>query len=275
MKRRLCAIAVAIAVIAVAGRQSAIRRASGANDTGLVLFYDPDANHKAILRITSLFNEYLHEVRPDLEFQPVHSRKAFERLLKDDRAVFAIVSSSYLQEARSNALTPLAVPSSEGDVYFHKVLVDTGSGSARDLRGKRVAATATASDPAAASAAIVSALEAENVSVDGVIVIPVSKDIDALLAVSFGQADVALVTPMSLVVVSRINPGAAKSFRVRFKTRPALRPPLCAVGKRAARDERAAFAEAILTMHEHSAGNKAIRTLGFDQWLEYEDGMLK
>ncbi len=59
--------------------------------------------------------------------------------------------------------------------------------------------------------------------VTGVHVIPVAKDIDALLALSFGQVQAALVTPDSVEVLKRINPGASAKFRTVYTTSPILR----------------------------------------------------
>lgn len=243
-------------------------------DARLVVFYDPDANHKAILRITSLFNVFLSNVAPSWRFQPVHSRQAFEDLMRDDRAALAIVSSAYLREKGTKRLRPLLVPSANGDVRFRKLLVETGSGTGRDLAGKRVAAAATAADSTTAAKAIAEVLRAEKLDVSSVIPIPVSKDIDALLAVSFGQADLALVTPMSIEVLKRINPAAAQSLRVVFETKPTLWPPLCAIEGRLDDSDLKKILDVFRAMSDDRVGKQAMRTLGFDRWSEYEEGML-
>lgn len=260
------------ALLSLSGRATA--QPAGGDDARLVVFYDPDANHKAILRITSLFNVYLSNVAPQWRFQPVHSRQAFEQLIRDDRAALAIVSSTYLKEKGVDSLRPLLVPSAEGDVRFSKLLVDTGGGTGRDLTGKRVAAAATAADSTTAAKAITEVLRAEKLEVGSMIPIPVSKDIDALLAVSFGQADLALVTPTSIEVLKRINPAAAQTLRVVFKTEPTLWPPLCAIDGRLDDADLKALLDAFRAMPDDKVGKQAMRTLGFDRWAEYERGML-
>jgi|GEM_PF-1457524 len=267
--------ALALVLVALtAFRGSAASQPAVAGSERLIVFYDPDANHKAILRITSLFNVYLSNIAPQWRFQPVHSRRAFEDLIRGERAALAIVSSTYLGEKGISRIKPLLVPSNQGDVRFRKLLVDTGGGSGRNLSGKRVAAAATAADSTRAAKAITEVLRAEKLNVASMIPIPVSKDIDALLAVSFGQADLALVTPMSIEVLKRINPAAARSLRVVFRTEPTLWPPLCVIGDRVGQADLDQLVNAFRAMHNDSVGKQAMRTLGFEKWAEYEQGML-
>jgi ABC-type phosphate/phosphonate transport system substrate-binding protein len=240
-----------------------------------LVFYDPNANHQAILNITSRFNRFLKDAAPSLRFQPVQKRAQFEALLADPRTVLAIVASSYLEEGARTDLTPVLVPSARGDVYFRKRLVDRGKGKPGDLRGKRVAAAATTSVQVDAAREVLRTLQAGGLDVTQVIAIPVAKDIDALLALSFGQVEAALVTPESIEVLKRINPSAAASFRTVFETSPRLRSPLCSVGARLPRPELDALVAALLQMHAHESGGAAVKILGFDRWVPFAAGMLK
>src|SRR4051812_44806380 len=98
-------------------------------------FYDPDANHQALLGISAAFNDYLKRVDSTLVFQPIQSREAFEQLLKEGGADFAIVSSEYLKQAPSESLQPMLVPSANGDTYYRKLVVDRGVGEPGALDG--------------------------------------------------------------------------------------------------------------------------------------------
>lgn len=61
--------------------------------------------------------------------------------------------------------------------------------------------------------------------VTGARIVTVPKDIDALLALSFGQVDAALVTPISVDVLREVNPQVASKFRILAETAKILRSP--------------------------------------------------
>ena len=169
---------------------------------------------------------------------------------------------------------PMLVPASGGSSFYSKVLVDSGRGDPGDLRGRAVAATVLSANAEVALKETLEVLRRGGNKVDGARGIPVSKDIDALLALTFGQVQAALVTPDSIEVLKKINPSAPK-FRVVFKTEPILRPPLCEVGKRSSARDKAALVSALMEMSKDELGQKTIKAMGFDQWAAFESGMLK
>ena len=57
-----------------------------------ILFYEPDANHHAIVQITNWFNQYLQASNLSYKFQPVQSAKDFEAQLRNENVSFVIVS---------------------------------------------------------------------------------------------------------------------------------------------------------------------------------------
>jgi ABC-type phosphate/phosphonate transport system substrate-binding protein len=241
----------------------------------VVVFYDPDANHQAILNIIASFNGYLHEVDPSLVFQPVQSAEAFERVLHDKNTEFAILSSEYLRADKGDDLTPLLVPASKGDIYYRKLLVDLGQGKAGELEGQAIAATLSGDNPQVAQAHVLDRLRDGGVHVKSALIIPVSKDIDALLALSFGQVKAALVTASSIEVMQRINPSAVRNLRIVYQTAQILRSPLCAVDARASAEHRREMAETLRKMATNPEGQRAMLTMGFDAWMPYENGMMK
>ncbi len=241
----------------------------------LLLFYDPDANHQAIVNISSWFNNYLRDSDSGLSFQPVKDRKTFEKLLRQPTTKFAIVSSAFLRDSRGKGLNALLVPSMAGDVYYRKKLFDKGQGTAGDLSGANIAATVTGADANKGGESVLAGLRRTGLKLTNAHIIPVSKDIDALLALSFGQVQAALVTPSSVEVLKRINPAAVASFRAVIETKPILRSPLCAVTDNTTVGERDAMSRAIATMGEDENGRKAMRTLGFDQWVTFDLSMVK
>jgi ABC-type phosphate/phosphonate transport system substrate-binding protein len=239
----------------------------------LVLFYDPDANHQAIVNIAGWLNSYLTTAASKHRFQPVQDRAAFEKLSAQPAAEYAIVASTYLREVGTTRLRPLLVPSSGGNVHYRKLLVGRAQTS-RDLKNANIAATVVVSG-SAGTESVLRLLRNLGVQAQGAHVIPVSKDIDALLALSFGQVDAALVTPTSLAVLERINPAAVKSFTTIVETRPILFSPLCAVSRNTTPDEQKKMTAVFTEMGKDENGRKAMHMLGFEQWVPFEPRMLE
>ncbi|SVE47816.1 uncharacterized protein METZ01_LOCUS500670, partial [marine metagenome] len=98
--------AASILVILVVGWSSWALRAEAAPAQQRILFYDPDANHQAIVQVSAWFNRFLQKVEPTLKFQALTSREDFQAMLKQKDVAFAIVSSHVLREVGTNKLEP-------------------------------------------------------------------------------------------------------------------------------------------------------------------------
>lgn len=246
--------------------------------TKRVVLYDPDANHEAILNIAFWFDRYLKGVDPELEFQAVQGRAELETLVAAPDTYFALISSDLLKRGANLPLTPLLVPALGGDVYYVKKLVDRGDGrgdgDVTRLTGKTVAVTVTGENGELPRLQLRASPLLPHIDATGAILISVSKDVDALLALSFGQVDAALVTPSSIAVVQRINPAMGKSFRVLSETTPLLRSPLCAT-PRATVQERRRLVDILMRMAADANGRRAMQVMGFDSWVAFEPGMLE
>lgn len=237
---------------------------------GTIVFFDPDANHNAIIEIKTWFDAYLQRVAPGLQFQPVQNSAMLEKLVKDGTARYVIVSSAFLKQAAAGTFVPIMLPAKHGDVYYRKILVDRGTNPPGDLVGHSIAATLGTTDIATGSKRVLEELRQGGAKVERTRVIPVSKDIDALLALTFGQADAALVTPASLPVLARINPAAAASFRQVLNTAAIVRSPFCAVESTTTAAERQQMQEILKKMSADEDGARAMNTLGFDAWVLLE-----
>lgn len=240
---------------------------------GDLLFFDPDANHQALLRINADFNRFLKSQQIDLAFRPLTSLKTFTQLIGNNNARFAIVSPDYLRSSGGHGLKPLLVPAADGEAFYQKVLVTVGDQSS-DQSGKTIAATIAVENSAAATASLSKTLRQAGVKVDGTRYLRMSKDVDALLAMAFRRADAAIVTPGSIEILEKINPTLAKSFRVIAKTNKKLRPPLCVFSARTGSAETKKVVAAFKKMADHPDGRKAMSTLWFNGWIPYKPWML-
>src|SRR5687767_15143266 len=152
----------------------------------LILYFDPDGNHKAIAEITKLFNQYLAREKVPLTFQAVGHFEELQKQLRSGKAELAIVHSDFLRATQG--LTPLLVPAWKGEPFYTKVLIDSGRGEPKRLAGSIIYATKSHGDRRLAEIAVLAMLRRANVDVAGARVVFVSKDIDGVLGVVFSQA---------------------------------------------------------------------------------------
>jgi hypothetical protein len=231
-----------------------------------ILFYDPDANYTDMAAISTAFASVLDRLDDGWSFQAVQQRESFEMLANRTDAEFAFVASAYLRSGPAIKLAPLLVPSSQGDIYYRKQLVGKGSASAHDLVGKNIAVSGPADDAAMRELSVL--------GVSNPLLLAVPKDVDALMALYFGQADGALVTPSSIEVFRRVNPKAVAAFRVVLETKKILRSPFCALDH-ASKESQATIIRALQHLADTPEGRSVMRYIAFDSWVRYETGMLK
>jgi len=239
-----------------------------------ILFYDPDANHHAIIQITKWFNLYLTSGTTGYTFQPVQTVADFENQLKNNDVSFVIVSSLYLKENQKK-LEPLLVPAKDTDVYYRKVLVAKEGMTAESLNGKHIAAAISSGNRQAAIKALTTQLKNSSAGVTPGMVVPVAKDIDALFALTFGHVQGALVTPSSIEALKRVSPGAAAGVKAIYESAPILRAPLAAVSSRANSKDKKLLIAALKTMTQDENGRRVMHMLAFDNWRAYKQAMLK
>ncbi len=240
-----------------------------------ILFFDPDANHEAIIPISGWFNQFLQEAGLPLRFQPVQGFQVFTAMLKEEATQYVIVSSQFLGHPEASGLQPLLVPSSGGDVYYRKVLLDRGAEGPADLKSKTIAMTTGSGQFKEQSERLVQNLRPKGREVDRPRFLQVSKDVDALLALAFSRVDAAIVTPTSVDVLKRINPKTVESFRVVTETERVLRAPLCRLKTT---PTNPALEQRLLALFKKMAdsdpGKKAMRSLTFDSWVDFDPGMI-
>ena len=237
-----------------------------------ILLYDPDANLGDIVEIAAAFSRYLQRSGESWTFQAVQQRDVFEQLLHDADSEFAIVSSAYLRTNEA-AFAPLLVPSEHNDVYYRKQLVTNKKVQAAVLSGKNIAVSGAGDEDSPETQAILGDLSKAGVTKPILVSLP--KDIDALMALYFGQTDAALVAPHSIEVMQRISPKAVTSLAVLLETRRMLRAPLCAIGRNVSPKRRDTLVQYLRGMAQDPDGKEAMRRMAFDAWVPFQADMLQ
>lgn len=233
-----------------------------------ILYYDPDANYDAIPRIIQSMNEYLAAQLPGFVMQMTSDPATTADTIKTDRIAYAILGAEFVNSTKTLGAAPLLVPEYKGSIYYNKLLVDRGTGPVGDLRGKRIAA-ATGDSRAGVADRVLDLLKHAGLQVDDAVFLGTSKDLDALLAVIFGQADAALITSNSLNTLKIVNPAAAKTMRNVWTSGNILRPLLVAIRGNEHGAQRDDVLKAFSTIPDNAAGRSAMQALGYDKWVAY------
>lgn len=233
-----------------------------------ILYYDPDANYDAIPRIVESLNLYLSEQLPGYVIQMTSDPATTTETIKSGRVAYAILGADFVESSKSLGVSPLLVPQYKGSVYYNKLLVDRGNGAPGDLRGKRIAA-ATGDSRAGVADRVLDLLKRAGLQVDDAVFLGTSKDLDALLAVIFGQADAALITSNSLNTLKLVNPAAAKTMRSVWTSGNILRPLLVAIRGNDHGIKREEVMKAFSSIPDNPTGRSAMQAMGYDKWIAY------
>ena len=159
-------------------------------------------------------------------------------------------------------LQPLARPMRDGRVFDRRALVASSKASSpTDIAGGSIAATVPAGGRGSGSETL-ARFRREHPDVR---VIPVPKDIDALLAVGFGQVDGAFVSMTQFEMLAGVNPALTSSLH---EIGYSIATPFPAVYA-----TQYADAEVIENLRNALAGGsgtesgqKIVRLLGYDGW---------
>lgn len=237
----------------------------------MILYYDPDANTKTLEWMQATTQAYFKAKLGPVRFQPVTKLLNFEELMRQNKPIAVVVSSLYLNRGRRPfVLSCTLVPERKHRTFFHKVLV-TGNATliVGQLKGKSVAAV-TSGNRIWLGKAMLSGLR---LSLRDLRIVSVSKDIDALFALSFNQVDMALINPLTIDVLSKVNPRVVKGLRVLYRTKPIGYPPLCFQAALVNSPVAMKIRQAFVSMASHPLGRKALLMMGFDRWKVIPSGM--
>lgn len=227
-----------------------------------VYHYDPDSAPRDAGRFKAVVAAFLDGVDEKLSFQPFRRLVDFEKRLEEQRPAYLTVAHSWFRKNRERlSLKPLLLPSRRGEQTFRKVLVARSAGiTVEQLAGRSVAATALD-----AEASFQTLLGTLKVSPKDLRVVSVTRDVDALLALAFGQVDLALVRPRSIDRLRKVNPNAVFGLRTLFTTPPVYRPPICEVGSQP-KALTARLVDALRKAPKSPLGKRTLRIMGFDRW---------
>lgn len=236
------------------------------NASALLYFFSPDWRPPDLGRLTVAVEDALRAGDVHVSFQAFTRYEDFERQVLEQAPDF-LIAPAWLDDA--GAISPglslvvVAQPLRHGKSTYRKALMTRpGIDSMDDLARGSIAATVHSMSGGSPGAV----LDAFHLAVDSAKVVPVPKDVDALLALSFGQVDAALVTSEQYEQLARTRPAEADRLRV-LAFSPEVRLPPVFASRSADPALRERLRDQLVRLAELPRGSEVLEMLGFDRFV--------
>lgn len=231
----------------------------------LFYFFSPDWRPPDLGPLGSALETALASGGMRMTFQAFTRYEDFERYIIEKPPDFLLAPDWVRNPGHASFphLSVVARPSRRGRTAYRKALMSRpGIDSIDALARASVATTRHATDNGAPSE-VLAPFHLRN---DSTRLVPVPKDVDALLALSFGQVDGALVTSEQYDQLARSNPTEAARLRVLgFSPEVPLPPVFATAGVDVALTDR--LRERLLHLADDPDGARALALLGFDAFV--------
>jgi hypothetical protein len=230
-----------------------------------IYFYNPEINTARNLVLKNTWDSYLYEMG-HYEFQPVDDGKDFEKLVRQEKDAAFIMAewlyhSLFSSASLENQDIELAFRGiKNGNDTYRKILV--ANKSTLDFEKVTIACSGSKARAQEVLKSIYPELSTQQLENLNVLLVP--KDIDALMAVGYGLAEMALTTQVSLSKMALINEHIYKDMIVLKESKPFRRSVL--VFKSSNKALKQNLAQALINMTMHPAGQEAMSLLGLDAW---------
>ncbi|KHE94043.1 MAG: phosphate/phosphite/phosphonate ABC transporter substrate-binding protein [Candidatus Scalindua rubra] len=236
-----------------------------ANPRSTVYFYNPETNINNFASLKSEFDEYLSHHGP-FQFQPFSDRDTFEKfIIESNDGVFILSSWHFHDLFVKFPIDSVCVGTSKGKSTQKKILSLNGITTNDNfdlLMGKKVA---SAGNEEYTRNVIKQMLGEEKAHlVDCLKILRVPKEIDALMALGFGMADLAITSENSLSKLAILNPKQYKGLRLIAKSNETLLPILATPKHR--NDNIDLLLTVIEKMGTNPEGVTKLKMLGIDGW---------
>lgn len=228
-----------------------------------VYHYNPESYSGRSLVLKSTFDRYF-ETSKLLQMQPVEEKQTFHNVVIEQKPHLYIVSDWDFQQLKklNPNITPYLRGKKNGDSYFLKYLVSSTNKNTNNL----LRPTLAISGSKEYTQFILNSMNYQ----DGASPLknprhlPVPKDIDALLAVSFGLADAALATENNVEKLSQLYQKEYQQLQILGVSEPQKRM-VVAIDKHHYKSLKRAL-EIIEAMDTNNEGKLSLNLLGLDGW---------
>ncbi|ASF46065.1 PhnD/SsuA/transferrin family substrate-binding protein [Methylovulum psychrotolerans] len=227
-----------------------------------VFFYNPESSVDNFAALKAEFDDYLSK-QGAYSFQPFSERNTFEVMLAGKpQGVYLLSSWHYLQ---LNAKTPLEaklVGTAKGEPQQRKILTAKDIDNIPALAGATIAGAGSEDYLRSQLQQMLGASYAALMPKIKLLSVP--KDIDALMAVSFGMASAALSSENSLNKLALINPKQHAQLKTLASGEKSFL--LIAAVAKPSQSDAQPLLKIIETMQQQPDGEKNLKMLGLDGW---------
>ena len=230
-----------------------------------IYFYNPEINADRNVVLKSAWDSYLLEMG-HYELQPVDNGESFTQLIQQEQDT-AFIMSEWLFSSLSSVpdldkknLELTFIGMKNGSDTYRKVLV--AHKSALNLENVTIASSGSKERALKLLSSIYPELSPDKLGNLKILLVP--KDIDALMAVGYGLAEMALTTEVSLSKIADLNENLHKDMLVLRKSEPFKRSVL--IFKSNNFELKAALFKTLNNMGQNRNGKQAMSLLGLDEW---------
>ncbi len=242
---------------------------SAQSETIGFFFFNPDSSQSNPIRLKREMDSTLSLLEFPVSFQSFTHLNDFQKQFTESKPGLLFVPDWFLQRhQQQHNLQPLLRPVHRGSDTYRKVLLTAQeqSGDTATTNGKSLAMTPLG--PAEVEL-LNEILFAENgQTANGLNIIHVPKDSDALFALALQQVDFALVSRTNLEAMTIQNPNLVKLVRPLAETAPIPNPVLCYVKDKISADQLRAAKNLFLSIPQKAPGNNVLEMLHIDDWKD-------
>ncbi len=228
-----------------------------------IYFYNPEANINNFALLKKETDSYLSKFG-DYSFQPFNDKNIFEDSVSGNKEALFILSSWHYNTLREKyPVKPVLIGVSKGKSTHKKVLsVKKNIKNITSLKGKKIASAGNREYTRNILMQIMGINSGE--IADSLKIMPVPKDIDALMAVGFGMAAAALTTEESLGKLRKMNPKHYQRLGQLGRSRELLLS-VVAVPRHLNTDDHPLI-RILSKMGTESKNKNMLRMIGLDGW---------
>lgn len=181
-----------------------------------IIYFDPDGNLRNITSLQSEGNKYFQSIAPEINFLVIASEQILTTELEKLKPQIMIVQSLYYtRQKNSLGFRPFYIFLAKDNHLYHKKIISMNPDlKSLDDLDKKIVASALPKD---------TTKELTGGERNWKI-LTVPKDMDALMAIKFKQADAALVAESSLDSFKKLDPTDAQSINAIFTTKSIFQP---------------------------------------------------
>ncbi|MFO7560020.1 MAG: hypothetical protein R6X10_14390 [Desulfobacterales bacterium] len=231
---------------------------SSETETTAIYFHSSETSINNFKSLKIKFDRYLSQFGP-YEFQPVRERTEFEKQITSRKDCVMLLSSWHYRKIHKTGLCePVLVGFRNGKKTQKRVLVAPEGYDFRKSHGLKLASASSLQH----SRSMIKNMPAIHLDADSLRILTVPKDIDAMMAVSFGMSEAALITENSYNRIKSLNTLLYKKINI-IAEGPESHLMVLAAHK-ACLPQMGKLIQIIQKMSENSSGQKQIHMLGLN-----------